>query len=97
MQRKFSSTANREILSQLNGKTLSTKKFVNAAAAKAKDQPKDPKTLPKKIRDQRLNDPRETFNFAFKCIFKTFYSLKNFRKKLTWVVVVGQGQCQGQI
>lgn len=61
----YLSFKNREILFQLNGKTLSTKKFVNAAAAKAKDQPKDPKTLPKKIRDQRLNDPRETFNFAF--------------------------------
>lgn len=61
----FLSFKGREILSQLEGRTLKTKQFINSATAKLKDKPKDPKKLPQKIKDQRLEDPRTTFSFAF--------------------------------
>jgi hypothetical protein len=61
----FFSFANREILTQLEGETLPSKMLINRAAEVIKDAPKPPSTLPDKVKSQRLEDPKETFMFAY--------------------------------
>lgn len=61
----YLSYAGRTVLKQLSGETLQTKKLVERAAARVKDKPKPPAKLPKAQKDAKLNDPRETFFFAF--------------------------------
>ncbi len=61
----FLSFAHREILSQLNGKTLQTKHLLEQAAIRAKEKPRPAAALPTTVKTQQLEDPRETFNYAF--------------------------------
>ena len=61
----FLSFANRNILTQLEGKTVKTKFILENAAVRMKDKPKPASTLPTKEKSLKLDDPRETFNFAF--------------------------------
>lgn len=63
----FLSFSDREVLSQLEGKTLQSKFLIERAAERVKDQPKPPDTLPSKEKQSRINDPRTTFAFAFEC------------------------------
>lgn len=61
----FLSFAGREILMQLDGKTVKTKHILERAALRAKEKPKPAAELPSKEKETKLNDPRETFAFAF--------------------------------
>lgn len=61
----FFSFAGREVLSQLRGETLDSKSLIEKAKAIIKDKPKPVSALPPKAKEQRLEDPRETFGFAF--------------------------------
>lgn len=61
----FLSFANRNVLTQLEGKTLKTKFLLEQAALRLKDKPKPAASLPTKEKTQLLEDPRETFSFAF--------------------------------
>lgn len=61
----FLSFAGRDVLTQLEGETLPSKKLIERAMEVVKDKPKPVSTLPTKVRQQRLDDPRNTFNFAF--------------------------------
>ncbi len=63
----FLSFADREILMQLEGKTLQSKFLIERAVKRLKDKPKPPDTLPSKEKTAKLNDPRTTFAFAFEC------------------------------
>ena len=61
----FLSFANRNILSQLEGSTVKTKYILERANLRLKDKPKPATALPAKEKGLKLDDPRETFNFAF--------------------------------
>ena len=61
----FLSFANREILYQLEGKTLSTKTLLERAKLRVQEKPKPATALPNKEKELRLEDKRETFSFAF--------------------------------
>jgi len=61
----FLSFADRNILSQMGGKTVKTKFILENAALRMKDKPKPAAQLPTKDKSLKLEDPRETFNFAF--------------------------------
>lgn len=61
----FLSFADRNILNQLEGKTLQTKFLLEKAATRLREKPKPAASLPTKEKDLRLEDPRETFNYAF--------------------------------
>ena len=61
----FLSFANRNILTQLEGKTVKTKFILERAAIRLKDKPKPAASLPSKDKSLKLEDPRETFSFAF--------------------------------
>lgn len=61
----FLSFKNRNILSQQHGKTLRTKYLLANAAARMKDKPKPAASLPRKEKAVKLDDPRETFSYAF--------------------------------
>ena len=61
----FLSFAKREILSQLEGRTLKTKYLLENAALRLKDKPRPAASLPTKEKKLKLDDPRETFSFAF--------------------------------
>jgi len=61
----FLSFANRNVLSQLEGQTLKTKFLLEKAALRLKEKPKPAKSLPTKEKILKLEDPRETFAFAF--------------------------------
>lgn len=61
----YLSFANRNILSQLDGQTLKTKFLLEEAANRLRDKPKPPATLPSAQKTLKLEDPRETFAFAF--------------------------------
>lgn len=63
----FLSFEDREILKQLNGKTLQSKVLIERALARVKDNPKPPNTLPVKEKEAKLLDPRTTFAYAFEC------------------------------
>lgn len=61
----FLSFANRNILSQLEGKTIKTKYILENAALRMKEKPKPAASLPPKEKSLKLDDPRTTFGFAF--------------------------------
>jgi len=61
----FFSFADREILTQLEGETLPSKKLIDQAREIIKDKPTPTTSLTPKVRQQRLDDPKETFGFAF--------------------------------
>jgi len=61
----FLSFAGRNILSQMEGRTIKTKFILENAALRMKDKPKPAASLPAKDKSLKLNDPRETFSFAF--------------------------------
>jgi len=61
----YLSFANRNIMSQFHGKTLKTKYLLDRAAIRIRTKPKPPAQLPSKERDLLLNDPSETFHYAF--------------------------------
>lgn len=61
----FLSFADRSILSQMDGKTIKTKFILENAVIRMKDKPKPVSTLPDKEKSCKLEDPRETFNYAF--------------------------------
>jgi hypothetical protein len=61
----FLAFANRNILTQLEGKTLKTKYLLELAALRAKEKPKPAASLPIKEKSLKLEDPRTTFSFAF--------------------------------
>jgi hypothetical protein len=61
----FFSFKDRVILSQLNGKTLSTKLLLERASIANKDRPKPARDLPDAKKKAELNDPRETFHYAY--------------------------------
>jgi len=61
----FLSFANREVHKQLDGKTIQTKFILDEAAKRLKDKPKPAASLPSREKSLKLDDPRETFSFAF--------------------------------
>ena len=61
----FLSFAGREILSELNGITVNTKRILEGAAKRLRDKPKPAASLPAREKDLKLEDPRETFSYAF--------------------------------
>lgn len=61
----FLSFANREILQQTEGKTLSTKPLLERAAIANRDKPKPARELPAPEKSAKLKDPMETFNYAY--------------------------------
>jgi hypothetical protein len=61
----FLSYKDRTVFKQLEGETLQTKYLIERAAARIKDKPKPVTSLPKAQKDTKLQDPRETFFFAF--------------------------------
>lgn len=61
----FLSFAGRDILQQLEGKTVKTKYILENAALRLKDKPKPVSTLPTKEKSLKLQDARETFGYAF--------------------------------
>ena len=61
----FLSYKDRTVLKQLEGETLQTKYLIERAAARIRDKPKPVTSLPKAQKDTKLQDPRETFFFAF--------------------------------
>lgn len=63
----FLSFADREILKQVEGKTLNSKTLIERAVTRVKDAPKPPNALPNKEKESKLADPRTTFAFAFEC------------------------------
>lgn len=63
----FLSFANREMHKNLEGKRLDAKMLIERAMVRVKDSPKPPNTLPAKEKQAKLDDPRNTFAFAFEC------------------------------
>ncbi len=61
----FFSFAGRTTLTQLQGETLDSKTLIERAREAVKEKPTPVANLPVKARQQRLEDPRETFGFAF--------------------------------
>lgn len=61
----FLSFANRDILMQMEGKTIKTKFILENATIRMKDKPKPAASLPTKDKTLKLADPRETFGYAF--------------------------------
>lgn len=61
----FFSFRERTVRTQLEGETLDSKELIKRARANVKDKPVQASALPLKARQQRLEDPRETFGFAF--------------------------------
>jgi hypothetical protein len=61
----YFSFANRNILKQMDGETLKTKFLLEKAALRMKDKPKPAATLPSAQKQLQLEDPRETFAYAF--------------------------------
>ena len=61
----FLSFKDRNILSQLEGKTLPTKHLLERAAIASRDRPKPASELPATEKSAKLNDPMETFNYAY--------------------------------
>ena len=61
----YLSFANRNILMNMEGKCLQTKFILDKAAERVRDKPRPAASLPAKEKDLKLEDPRETFNYAF--------------------------------
>lgn len=65
----FYSYAGREILSQLEGEQFPVKDILDRASAKVRDKPSKPaKDLPAASKKALLDDPRETFTYAYEAI-----------------------------
>jgi len=61
----FFSFADREILMQMEGKTIKTKYLLENATLRMKEKPKPASALPSKDKQLKLADARETFGYAF--------------------------------
>ena len=61
------SYADRNILKNLEGKTLESKALIDRAAERVRDRPKPVSTLPNKEKEAKLADARTTFAYAFEC------------------------------
>ena len=61
----FLSFANRNILKQLDGSTIKTKFLLERASIRLKDKPKPASSIPSSAKKAKLEDPRETFYYAF--------------------------------
>jgi hypothetical protein len=61
----FLSFKDRTILKQLEGKTLQTKYLLERASVSTRDKPKPASKLPDAQKSAALQDPHETFNYAF--------------------------------
>ena len=61
----YFSFKDRTILKQLDGTTLKTKYLLERAAIRVKDKPKPASSLPAPAKQAQLEDPRETFSYAF--------------------------------
>jgi len=61
----FFSFEDRNILYQLEAEPLNCKPLLDKAFARVRDNPKAPRELPASNKKSLLDDPRETFNFAF--------------------------------
>jgi hypothetical protein len=61
------SYADRNILKNLEGKTLESKYLIDRAIKRVRDKPKPANTLPAKEKQAKLDDPRITFAYAFEC------------------------------
>jgi len=61
----FLSFANRKILTKLDGESLSTKSLLERASLRIRDKPKPASSLPTKEKQHKLEDPQETFMYAF--------------------------------
>lgn len=61
----FLSFKDRNILKQLDGKTLKTKALLQRAAVHTRNKPKPPAELPDKEKSDKLKDPQETFSYAY--------------------------------
>jgi hypothetical protein len=61
----YLSFKSRNVMTQLEGKTLKTKYLLDAATNRRKTRPKPARELPSKEKLASLKDPRETFNYAF--------------------------------
>ena len=61
----FLSFSGRDVMYNFDGKTLKTKYLLEQAAVRLKDKPKPAKDLPTKEKSSKLEDPMETFSFAF--------------------------------
>ena len=61
----YFSFSGRNILRQLEGTTLKTKYLLDKAAQRQRDKPKPPASLPSREKNILLQDPRETFAYAF--------------------------------
>lgn len=61
----FLSFKDRNILSQLDGKTLKTKFLLERAAVATRDKPKPASELPDTVKSEKLKDPMETFAYAY--------------------------------
>ena len=61
----FLSFTGREVLTQLEGETLPSKKLIERAREVIKDKPKPVSKLPAKVKQQALDDSRGTFSMGF--------------------------------
>lgn len=61
----FLSFKDREILKQLDGRTLQTKYLLERASISTRDKPKPASALPDTKKLEQLNDPKETFHYAY--------------------------------
>jgi len=61
----FYSYANREILKTLEGDDLEVKNILENASARMRDKPKPARELPAASKRALLDDPRETFTYAY--------------------------------
>jgi hypothetical protein len=61
------SYADRNILKNLEGKTLESKTLIDRATERVRDKPKPVSTLPTKEKESKLQDARTTFAYAFEC------------------------------
>ncbi|MEE8599406.1 MAG: hypothetical protein V3S69_07900 [Dehalococcoidales bacterium] len=61
----FLAFKDREILKQLDGKTLQTKYLLERASITTRDRPKPARELPDTQKSVALKDPTETFHYAF--------------------------------
>jgi len=61
----FLSFKGRNVLSQMEGQPLKTKYLLEQAAIRQANKPKPARSLPSTVKAEQLNDPQETFNYAF--------------------------------
>lgn len=61
----FLSFKDRDILKQVDGKTLKTKYLLERASLAVRDKPKPASELPEREKDSKLSDPMETFHYAY--------------------------------